>query len=81
MKSTIGFIIFVLVIVLVLYSVSRKHYPQVPGDDLHKVLEISNSTACMECHGPGKKAALKETHPPKFECVKCHTAVQKMRST
>ncbi len=69
-----------LIIVLVLYSVSRKRYPQVPGDDIHKVLEISNSAACMECHGPGKKAAFKESHPPKFDCVKCHTEVQKIGS-
>jgi hypothetical protein len=80
MKSTIGFIIFVLIIVIVLYAISGKRYPPVPGDDIHKAVEISNSTVCMECHGPSKKAALKETHPPKFECFKCHKAARKIGS-
>jgi hypothetical protein len=77
MKSTIGFIIFVLIIVLVLYVISGKRYPQVPGDDFHKAVEVSNSTVCMECHGQSKKAALKETHPPKFECFRCHKPARK----
>jgi len=81
MKSTIGFIIFVLIVILVLFSISGKRYPKVPGNEIHRDLEVSNSTACMECHGSGKKAALKETHPPKFECFKCHKAARKRGST
>ena len=80
MKSTIGFIIFVLMIVLVLHAISGNRYSQIPGDDIHKPLEVSNSAACMACHGFGKKAALKETHPPKFDCFKCHKATRKSGS-
>ncbi len=81
MKGTIGFVLFVLVIVLVLYFISEKNYPQLPGDDIHKAVNIGNSAACMECHGPGKKAALKENHPPKFECFKCHKPARKNGSS
>jgi hypothetical protein len=34
----------------------------------------------MECHGPGKPAARKETHPPKDDCIKCHK-VKRTRKT
>ena len=72
MKSTIGFIIFVLLIVGLLFSVSGKRYPRIPADAIHKDLAVNDTTACMECHGAGKKDAVKDTHPPKFDCFKCH---------
>ncbi len=81
MKGTIGFIVFVIVVVMVLYFVSEKSYPQIPGDAIHRSMNVNNSAACMECNGPGKKAALKEKHPPKFECFKCHKAARKTGSS
>jgi hypothetical protein len=77
MKSTLAFIIFVLAVVLMLYSISGKRYPRIPGDETHKDLEIGNNSICLECHGPGKKAALPQNHPPKFECSKCHKKTRK----
>jgi hypothetical protein len=26
----------------------------------------------VACHGPGMQYEIKKTHPPKFECLKCH---------
>lgn len=72
MKSTIGFVVFVLVVIGLLYSISGKRYPRIPDDVLHRDVQTDSGAACMECHGPGKKSALKDTHPPKFECLKCH---------
>ena len=40
-----------------------------PGDKVHSITEISE---CSTCHGPGKQYQLKPSHPPKFECFKCH---------
>ncbi len=74
MKSTIWFIIFVLLIVGLLFSISGKRYPRIPDDVIHKDIAFNNTAACLECHGAGKKNALKNTHPPKFECFKCHKA-------
>ncbi|MEW6118122.1 MAG: hypothetical protein AB1553_14680 [Nitrospirota bacterium] len=72
MKNTVIFIIFVLVIVGLLYSISGKRHARIPDDVLHRQVSATDSAACMECHGPGKAAALKPEHPPKFECHKCH---------
>lgn len=70
MKSTLGFIVFVLVVVGLLFSISGKRYPQIPDDADHRA--ATNTTACMECHGPSQKHQMKTTHPPKYECFKCH---------
>ena len=43
MKSTAGFILFVLLVVGLLFSLSGKRHPRVPNDVLHKNLEITNS--------------------------------------
>jgi hypothetical protein len=72
MKGKLGFIVFVVVVVgvLLLYTFTAKEYPRLPGDAMHR--GVSAPAACMECHGPGKKYAMKKTHPPKFDCPKCH---------
>ncbi len=72
MKGAIGFIIFALAVVAALYVLSSKHYPQLPADDVHRVVNETSVVQCMECHGPGKKSALKREHPPKSECLRCH---------
>ena len=74
MKSTIGFIIFVLLTVGLLFSISGKRYPRIPADVIHRDIAVNNNAACLECHGAGKKYAVKNTHPPKFECFDCHKA-------
>ncbi|MGD0283783.1 MAG: hypothetical protein ABSB95_15655 [Dissulfurispiraceae bacterium] len=80
MKSTIGFIIFVLVTVGLLFSISGKRYPRIPDDIIHRNVQLNSTAPCMECHGAGRNAALKETHPPKFECFKCHKSRRVRRS-
>jgi hypothetical protein len=70
MKSTLGFIIFALVLVGLLFFLSPKKYPPLPKDKVH--VSITDASACFACHGPGKQYKLKPSHPPKFECFKCH---------
>jgi hypothetical protein len=72
MKGRLSYIIFVIVVVglLLLYTVTSKKYPALPADSTHS--EVMTQKACMECHGPGKKYAMKKMHPPKFDCPKCH---------
>ncbi len=72
MKSIIGFIVFVLIVVVLLFSISGKKYPRIPDDASHKA--ITETAACMECHGQGKQYQMKPSHPPKVECFKCHKA-------
>lgn len=72
MKSMIGFGVFVLLVLGLLYAVSGKRYTQVPDDVLHRNVELTDSAACLKCHGPGREAALKQDHPPKYECHQCH---------
>lgn len=72
MKSTVGFIVFALLVLGLLYAVSGKRYLQIPDDVLHRQVEVADSAACLACHGPGKEAALKAEHPPKYECHTCH---------
>ncbi len=72
MKNTLVFIVFVLVVLGFLYFISGKRIqpPFIPDDDAHRM--VADAGACMGCHGPGKDAALKPKHPPKYECFKCH---------
>ncbi|MFO0754355.1 MAG: hypothetical protein U0411_13660 [Thermodesulfovibrionales bacterium] len=74
MKNTAAFIIFALAVLGLLFFLSGKHYPRVPNDPAHGAVALTDSTACMECHGQGKRAPLKASHPPKFECHQCHKA-------
>jgi hypothetical protein len=70
MKSFMGFIIFVVVVVVVLLMFPGKEYPRIPDDGFHQ--GVTDPAACMDCHGPGRRYEIKKTHPPKFECLKCH---------
>ncbi len=72
MKSKASFIIFVVAVVgvLLIYTFTGKEYPAIPSDDFHR--GVTTDAGCMGCHGPGKKYEMKKTHPPKFECLKCH---------
>jgi hypothetical protein len=69
MKGMLGFVILVLVIIGFLLLSPGKEYPPLPADKIHAGVAESS---CMDCHGPGKSDALKKSHPPKFECDKCH---------
>ncbi|MEJ2684109.1 MAG: hypothetical protein P8Z71_06915 [Candidatus Sulfobium sp.] len=70
MKSAIVFIVFILIVIGLLFTLSRKKFPLIPDDSFHR--GIRDAAVCMECHGPGKRYEMKKTHPPKFACFKCH---------
>ena len=71
MKNTIGFTVFVLVVLLFLFFLSSgKKVPAIPSDALHSVL--TTDASCAACHGPDKQAPLKPSHPPKEQCLVCH---------
>jgi nitrate reductase cytochrome c-type subunit len=70
MKKFSYFILFVIIIVGALYVLSGNDYPHIPADADH--IEITDKEICLECHGPESENKLKESHPPKYECFKCH---------
>jgi hypothetical protein len=57
MKKNIIFIVFLMLVFLLLYL-------------LHAGL---NEEECMDCHGVGRENPLSREHPPKFQCLRCHT--------
>jgi len=68
--NTLIFIVFVVIVVGLLYSISGNRSPRVPDDQTHAV--ITDDKACLECHGPGKEYERKPNHPPKDQCLLCH---------
>jgi len=71
MKKNLLPIIFIFTILAVLYFISsRQRVPLIPADALHQ--NIVSNEACALCHGPGGKAPLKASHPPKEQCLVCH---------
>jgi hypothetical protein len=71
MKNSIAFVGFALALVFFLvFLSSRSEVPPVPDDVFHR--GVINNAACTTCHTPGKQAPLKETHPPKEDCLLCH---------
>lgn len=73
MKNTVGFIAFVLAVILFLFFLSTaKKTPALPDDALHR--NMTANAACAACHAPGMRAPLKSSHPPKEDCLQCHKA-------
>jgi uncharacterized paraquat-inducible protein A len=77
MKSTLIFIVFVLIVIGFLCTVSGKRVPPplIPADAAHQA--VTEEKACMDCHAFGKAAPMKKSHPPKRECFKCHKTVKR----
>ena len=69
-KQTLVFIIFVLAVVGVLYSISGDRSPRIPDNEAHRV--VDSNAICMGCHAPGMEHARKPNHPPKDDCIYCH---------
>jgi hypothetical protein len=71
MKGSKGLIVFIAAVLAFLFvlSLSTK-IPLVPSDAVHS--GIVTNAGCEACHGPGKQAPLKPTHPPKEQCLTCH---------
>ena len=78
MKNSIIFVVFVIIVVAALSLISGKRSPRIPEDATHAL--ITDNKACMECHNPGKPAALKADHPPKTECLICHKTKRRVKT-
>ncbi len=71
MKKNMVFLVIASSVLLILFFLSsRNKVPFIPADDLHR--SIVTAADCGECHAFGKRAPLKETHPPKEQCLICH---------
>lgn len=72
MKRNLAFIGFALAVLLFLTVLSRtgNEIPFIPEDVFHR--GVTNNAACTTCRTPGRQAPLKESHPPKEECLRCH---------
>jgi len=71
MKQTLPLAVVAAAIVIFLFFLSSsKKPPFLPSDDIHK--NATTNESCAPCHAPGKQAALKNTHPPKEQCLICH---------
>lgn len=77
-RNIIGYILFVAVVVVVLYAFSGRRFPQVPADAIHR--GITDNAVCLKCHGPDGPDPMKASHPPKFDCPKCHKQAKKKAS-
>lgn len=73
MKKNAGVLAIAAAILLALYLLSTsKKMPLLPDDALHQ--NRTTTAACKTCHAPGMPSPLKDTHPPKEECLICHKA-------
>ncbi len=76
MKSTISFIVAAAAVLIFLFVLSSgKKIPAIPADALHQ--PITTNEACATCHGSGRQAPLKPSHPPKKQCLTCHKPLRK----
>ena len=70
MKKNMIFVFLMTMIVLVLIAISGHDFPLIPADSEH--ISIADTEGCMGCHGPEMDSSMKDSHPPKYECFKCH---------
>jgi hypothetical protein len=78
-RNVIGYVIFVAAVVGILYASSGRRFPQIPADGIHH--NITDNAVCLSCHGPRGPNPMKLTHPPKFDCPKCHKPARKTVKT
>lgn len=78
MKNTILFTAFAAAVVLFLSILSsRNKIPPIPDTVFHR--NVTTNAACLTCHTPGRQLPLKDSHPPKEECLVCHAFHEKDR--
>ncbi|MHB8174580.1 MAG: cytochrome c family protein [Nitrospirota bacterium] len=63
-------VIVALIIFLYFLSATARKPPAMPADAVHA--KLTDLRSCPACHGPGKVSPLKQDHPPKEHCFKCH---------
>ena len=72
MKHSLLLIMLMLALIVFLFVLStRSKPPLLPRDPQHTGLKEISS--CTHCHAPGKQSPLKPAHPPKEQCMICHT--------
>jgi hypothetical protein len=70
MKHVLIFLVLVLVVVGLLFTVSGNKSPRIPDDETHTIFYVEE--VCWECHGPEGEVPRRKTHPPKDQCLECH---------
>ena len=76
MKQSLPLIIAcaAVLILLAVLSTSGKKPLVIPRDAMHA--NATKNEDCAPCHAPGKRAPVKDAHPPKEQCVICHAHAQ-----
>ncbi len=74
MKQSLFLLLAAVAVLLLLFFVSStgKKPPSIPQDAAHQ--GVLTQEGCLLCHGPGKTSPLKDSHPPKEQCLVCHKA-------
>jgi hypothetical protein len=65
----IGLVIAVIVFVTLLPS-PKDNNPPVPNDLAHHSIKLEKS--CLACHVKGGERPMKERHPKRQDCFRCH---------
>lgn len=68
--QTVIFIVFVLVVIGLLTTISGERSARIPDNPVH--INLTDSEYCLTCHGPGGEFMRSEHHPPKDNCILCH---------
>ncbi len=72
MKKNLSLAAFILSVLVFLFIISGNRAAPLPHDAVHAA--SLDTASCAVCHSPGRKAAVKSSHPPKEQCLVCHSA-------
>ncbi len=62
MKHVLIFLVFILLVVGLLFTVSDTKAPRIPDDETHTIFYVEE--VCWECHGPEGGSAAEKEPPP-----------------
>ncbi len=74
MMKHIVFVVIILSLFILLYSLSQKEYIPFPSDENH--ISITKEEMCLDCHSEGGEYPRKKEHPPKEQCLRCHEVMK-----
>ncbi|MDF1555830.1 MAG: hypothetical protein P1P84_22335 [Deferrisomatales bacterium] len=70
-RKTLLLLVAAGLLVAALTLVSRSTRPPgLPPDAVHR--NLTRNGYCAPCHGAGADAPLRDRHPPKDDCLRCH---------
>jgi len=72
MRKNATLAVLILSVLVFLFAVSGKRAAPLPDDAVHA--GTLDTASCSACHAQGRQAPLKATHPPKEQCMVCHTS-------